>query len=154
LTRKKKKHIPYPDYLSSEIENQWATHHGGIVKANGGKTEIDINKKEEVHHSEGLFKSKEKKEIIRGTWFWLDDDNKTWRPYPDNVALYLEQCFKSGQISVPGGRCELPGEKKVRYIQMESDGTYRQRRVKSDANPEGRKVLRGFMGQVLEVDKV
>jgi len=134
------KWVPFDDATSHEFEKAFkAQPLSDNVEILNGNTHVDFTKFVE--------KSKEKKhkrKILRGIWFYQDDDG-TWYPYESYCAMLLENEFQSGNFSKVTV-CEKP----PRWVMAFADGTYKQFRQTKGGNPNGRPVQRGFNGQVTE----
>jgi len=90
--------------------------------------------------------------LIRGTWFWTDDNEKLL-PYTAFHAASLETGFieKNDTDKIWVNENE---RKKRRYVIKTEEGAfgYRQFRIKDDARPDGRIVKRGYDGKYLELN--
>jgi len=91
----------------------------------------------------------QKRAIRRGTWFWkTDSDTEQYAPYPTEIAERLENSLECGFFSL-SNRVDVTQGKKIRHVIQFSDGSFRQYRSASDANPKGRVVLRGYKGRTI-----
>jgi len=140
---------PYGITASNEIEENFIKYPGAVFTLSDGVFKIDLGNMKEVNTKKKHLLSYETRDIIRGTWFWQFDQN-TWLPYDTEWAAALEKEFQKGTFS----RVDVckPGAKKIRYVAMLADGTFKQFRQAKDAG-EGRPVLRGYKGQVIEKEK-
>jgi len=130
--------VPYEDAISDQIENIYfdlLSFQNGIgctcVTHNGVHIYIDYKKMKE--------KGKKKKEILRGTWFYRDDEDKSWIPFSKDVATKLEDAYQNNEFE----RVEVSFQP-PRYVTQEGPDTFRQYRKTKNANPLGRLVQRGY----------
>jgi len=99
-----------------------------------------------------LFK-KNKRPIIRGTWFWRANDG-SYTPYENTIADLLEMTFQKNSFVNNFIITDPKNKSKKRRITQFTDGTFRQYRISESARGEGRGVLRGYLGQVEEFESL
>jgi len=87
-------------------------------------------------------RKEKKKDILRGTWFYRDDEDKCWIPFPKDVSTKLEDAFQKDDVD----RVEVSFQP-PRYVKKEGPDTFRQYRKTKNANPHGRLVQRGYNNQ-------
>jgi len=92
----------------------------------------------------------EKRSLRRGTWYW-EDDHKNMVPYNEEFAVVLEKAFKEGKFA-DKAHIDISDRKlgKIRWVQETSPGVFTQYRESKNRNPDGRSVVRGFKGQLIE----
>eukprot|EP01123_Difflugia_compressa_P000391 TRINITY_DN10475_c0_g1_i1.p1 TRINITY_DN10475_c0_g1~~TRINITY_DN10475_c0_g1_i1.p1 ORF type:complete len:310 (+),score=54.93 TRINITY_DN10475_c0_g1_i1:54-932(+) len=140
-----KKFVPYSNEDSELIEKHFSQWGGGILTIREF-LKIDTTKNEEVNMSQRSLFSYLTRPILRGTWFWQDDDY-LWYPYDTSTATILEKAFQENKFHE--NVCIAEG-KKVRFVTQFPDGSFRQYRQSRDAKAGGRLVQRGYMGQLHE----
>jgi len=86
-----KRFFPYSDVQNAELETHFAQYSGGVVTI--GDLKIDLSKHEEIDTVHKHLFSHITRPIVRGTWFWQDNDEK-WYPYDDTTAAILEMAFQ------------------------------------------------------------
>jgi len=139
-----KEWFPFSDVESDTIEKQFEAYKGGVININ--EFRIDITKREQVNTIKRHIIHFETKPIMRSTWFWEGDDNNKMIPYCEEVCAILENAFQTNQFNK---NVTFSLGKKVRYVAQFPDGSFKQYRQASDANTKGRKVERGYEGEVL-----
>jgi len=72
-------------------------------------------------------------------------------PYNEEFAVILEKAFKEGRFA-DKAHIDISDKKfgKIRWVQETSPGVYTQYRDSKKRNPDGRLVLRGYKGQLIE----
>jgi len=103
----------------------------------GGKYVVNFATRKQVNLQSGYTR-----EVRRGTWFWIENGNTAYIPYPEHIAAALETSWKSGhfntfQIDVGDHR----------YVVLRPDGSSRQYRRDNRINKLGRAVMRGYNNQ-------
>jgi len=137
-----KKWHEFSPNLSQEVEHIWAIlteHSAGI-----GKTCITVNGiNYAINYTKMMIKEKkQKKKMIRGTWFFKDDDATTWIPYSMDVAKKLEESYQQEHFTEV-----VVSYQPQRVVMKENNGSFRQIRRTRGAKPEGREVQRGYNNQ-------
>jgi len=138
--------IPFPENENFLIEKQFETYGGGVINLN--EFRIDISKREKVNTIKRHYIHLETKPMVRGTWFW-EDDNGNMAPYSEEICATLETCYQNNDFNK--NVCFTMG-KKVRFVSQFPDGSFKQYRQANDASTKGRRVDRGYRGEVLFVE--
>jgi len=133
----------FPDNENEIIEKQFDTYKGGVVNIN--EYRIDITKREQINTQRRHIIHFETKPLMRSTWFWETDKNEL-EPYNEEICSILENAYQTNGFNK---NVTLTMGKKLRYVSQFPDGSFRQYRQASDANNKGRKVERGFEGQLI-----
>jgi len=115
-----KKWIPYSDEDSDMLEDQFFRFGGGTVVIR--ELKIDISKREEVNTQKKHIIHHIARPILRGTWYWQEDDN-SWIPYDEATAATLEKAIQNNEFNK---NVNISDGKKVRYVTQFTDGTFRQ----------------------------
>jgi len=139
--------VAYDRDTNQAIESQFLEYGGGSVVILQNTYKVDLSAREEINLTKKQLFGHEKRPISRATWFWKTDDG-AWSPYTEEVCVTLERGFKENAF-VGGQKVDISEKKKIRYV-VEQDGEYRQHRQKEDANPQGRPVQRGYLGNLIE----
>lgn len=137
------KYHPYPDDISHEIESQftkWKTTRVAPTILNLGGHVIDLVRGVDI---ESGAKKRKEREMLRGTWFWQDDDGG-WIPYSEDQATTLETRFLSGNF----GRVEVCA-KPPRFVVQLKPGEFKQYRQTKGGSQVGRDVHRGWLQRVI-----
>eukprot|EP01124_Arcella_intermedia_P021149 TRINITY_DN2905_c1_g1_i1.p1 TRINITY_DN2905_c1_g1~~TRINITY_DN2905_c1_g1_i1.p1 ORF type:complete len:501 (+),score=122.27 TRINITY_DN2905_c1_g1_i1:97-1599(+) len=141
-----KKLVSYDTATNDTIESTFKVqNYGGCVEVINKTFKIDMSKRLEFNLKKSFF-SLPTRHVIRGTWFWQTDNN-SWAPYDEDTASKLEKAFNEGRLE-GNQRVEWIERKKVRWVKMEADGSFRQYRQDGDRK-EGRKVTRGYLGNLV-----
>jgi hypothetical protein len=149
IVNKQEKWHPYDAATTDTLEKQFQSFGGGIVPILNNAYKVDLSLKEEINlQKKGLFAGPEKRQIRRGTWFWLDNQ-QTQVPYAEEFAVILEKGWKEDKFA-NAGKVDISEKGKIRCVQQTSPGIFTQYRNSSKANPEGRPVVRGYKGQVYQ----
>jgi len=135
--------FPFPSNENDLIEKQFEQYHGGVVNINEFK--IDITKREQINTVKRHIIHLETKPILRSTWFWEDDNGKLI-PYNEEICAILETAYQEKNFNK---NVVFALGKKTRYVAQFPDGSFKQYRQASDASTKGRKVERGFLGQLV-----
>jgi filamin len=146
---KPEKWHPYDNPTNETLEKQFNTFGGGVVNILNNGFKVDLSLKEETNlQKKGFFS--EKRTIRRGTWFWVDNQG-TPVPYSEELAVILEKAFKEGKF-VNRTQIDITDKKlgKKRWVTETAPGVYTQYRDSKNRNPDGRPVLRGFQGHLIE----
>jgi len=131
-----KQWVPYDQKISDLLEREWS---------NGQPESITIGDKvfNLKDYKEGSLMLK--KDIRRGTWFWLQDDDPKrpteWVPYDHQTAAILEDVAQTYGKFVVQVQAEI--DKKTRII-IGTVYEATQHRLHQNARPGGRKVRRGY----------
>jgi hypothetical protein len=135
--------FPFPQNENFLIEKQFEDYGGGVVSIN--EFRIDISKREQVNTVKRHIIHFETKPIVRGTWFW-EDDKGGMTPYSEEICAILETAYQNNLFNK---NVSFTMGKKVRYVSQFPDGSFKQYRQSSNASTKGRRVERGFAGDVL-----
>jgi hypothetical protein len=135
--------IPYPQNENYLIEQQFETYGGGTLTINEFK--IDISAREQVNTIKRHIIHYETKPMVRGTWFWEGDD-LSMIPYSEEISSHLERAYQKNLFTK---NVSFNMGKKVRYVSQFPDGSFKQYRQATDASTKGRKVERGFGGELI-----
>jgi len=146
LDQMTKKFVPYSDEDNDVLENHFIRWNGGVVSIREFK--MDLTKNEEINTVQKYLFQFVTRPIVRGTWFWQDDDAK-WYPYDTTTAAILEKAYQRKEFN---RNVDISEGKKVRYVSQFPDGSFRQFRQSKEARKEGRPVERGYKGQVIEYE--
>jgi len=133
--------VEYDENTSNEIEKAFKSNPYGESTVFNGQSTVDFQKMLE----KSQVKKGTKRRIMRGVWFFQDDDG-TWAPYEPYTAQLLENEFQTGHFQKVN-----VSDKPPRWVISFADGTYKQFRQTKGGNPNGREVLRGYKGQVTEI---
>jgi len=140
---------PYDQGTNDLLEKHFQNFGGGSVAILNNAYKVDLSLKEEINlQKKSLLSGHEKRNIRRGTWFWMADD-KVPVPYSEEIAVKLEIAYKDGRFA-NRQKVDISEKKKIRYVIEVSPGEFKQYRESQDANPVGRVVQRGFKGQTYE----
>jgi len=129
--------IKYKKVDSDAIEKAYVAKEA-TVPVVGGLYSVNINLRSQTKKSTHF-----ERKIVRGTWFWREDDGG-YQPFSDKAAALLETAFQAGKfdehISIGDG---------VRYCILCEDGTGKQFRIKGP-NASGRAIIRGYRGRTIK----
>jgi hypothetical protein len=149
VVNKVEKWHPYDSATNEILEKQFQTFGGGVVNVLNNSYKIDLTLKEEINiQKKNLIMGPDKRHIRRGTWFWVDDDNNQV-PYSEEFAVILEKAYKEGKFA-NGSRVDISDKGKIRCVQESAPGIFTQYRNSTKAKSEGRSVLRGYKGLLLQ----
>jgi len=76
---------------------------------------------------------------LRGTWFYRDDEDKSWVPFSPDVSSKLEDAYQKEDFE----RVEVSFQP-PRYVKQEGPDFFKQYRTTKNANSNGRLVQRGY----------
>eukprot|EP01123_Difflugia_compressa_P006800 TRINITY_DN1917_c0_g1_i1.p1 TRINITY_DN1917_c0_g1~~TRINITY_DN1917_c0_g1_i1.p1 ORF type:complete len:312 (+),score=58.39 TRINITY_DN1917_c0_g1_i1:57-992(+) len=82
-----------------------------------------------------------KRNILRGSWFWVEGSEKL-EPYSEDAAATLEMAFQSQQW---GTKIDIGGSY---YVKLNSDLISHRQHRHHGGNPAGRRVQRGYKGRL------
>eukprot|EP01124_Arcella_intermedia_P021227 TRINITY_DN2934_c0_g1_i1.p1 TRINITY_DN2934_c0_g1~~TRINITY_DN2934_c0_g1_i1.p1 ORF type:complete len:445 (+),score=98.09 TRINITY_DN2934_c0_g1_i1:137-1336(+) len=131
---------PFPEELSENIENIY----DDLLAFSGGKGSTCVSYDGVQYNIDftNMKETKKKKGILRATWFYIDDDNITWRPFESGVCEKLEDAYQNGQLE----RVETSFQPR-RHVSQIGNDSFRQFRTTKNGNPVGRLVNRGWKNQ-------
>jgi len=135
--------FPFPQNENHLIESQFEEYGGGVIQIN--EFRVDISKREQVNTIKRHIIHFETKPILRGTWFW-EDDLGNMIPYTEEICAILEGAYQNNQFN---RNVSFTMVKKVRYVSQFPDGSFKQYRQSSKALTKGRRVERGYGGELL-----
>jgi hypothetical protein len=138
-----KKWLPFPQNENYLIETQFETYGGGVLPIN--EFRIDISRREQVNTIKRHIIHFETKPMVRGTWFWEGDDQQM-TPYSEEISAHLESAYQRNRFTK---NVSFHMGKKVRYVSQFPDGSFKQYRQANDASTKGRRVERGFGGELI-----
>jgi len=131
--------IAYDDVTSQAIEQASAMGHAEVL-IGGGKYKVNMQGRKQFNLATHF-----SRDIRRGTWFWVEDQNSAYVPYAENIAVGLEAAFHAGQFD--NYKIDVGND---RFVILRADGSTRQYRSAGPRNATGRAVLRGYKNQVVQ----
>jgi hypothetical protein len=132
--------MPLDDESSTAAEDAFNLHINDKVFFTSRKTVLNLKRmSERDNERKGVDRVKRvRRAVRRGTWFYQEEKNE-WIPYEPAQALSLEDAYRSGCFK----RVDVSSQP-TRFVLCDSTGEFRQYRLSTNANPEGRLVIRGY----------